>query len=219
VQRCRGGACFPVLADVHYYSLGVRPLKLSVLFLALACFSSLLPAQEDPVAFICVGRGLAINSYYDLWKPGANTSVAAGYRVWPGLFLVGCYDYTPFSFEGYYQNTRTTGSYSLISFLVGAKASMTIPGKVASPYFLGLIGVSWTTSTQDTAFSSSPAGELRVYPAALGETFTFLGAVGSDIRIYKGLFAFLEVRAGAGLDSQIYDITLMYRAGVGFNFF
>ncbi len=194
-------------------------MKLSVLFFALACFSPLLLAQQDPVAFISAGRGLAINRYYDPWKPGANTNIAAGYRLWRGLFLVGYFDYNPFSFEGYYQNTRTTGSYSLSSLLLGAKASMTIPGKIASPYFLGLIGLSRATSTQDTTFSVSAGGELRVSRTALGETFTFLGAVGSDIAIYKGLFAFLEVRASAGLDSQIYDITLMYRAGVGFNFF
>ena len=214
---------FRIFARIHLHSLGVQLLKLRILFFALVCFSSLVLAQQDPVAFISAGRGLTINQLRNdpnvLWKPEPNTNIAVGYGLWPGLFLVGYFDHNSFSFQGYYRNAHSAGSYSLSSLLLGGKASTTISGKILSPYFLGLVGLSWATSAQDTVFGSSNLGDLAVYHTIRGKTFTILGAVGSDIAIYKGLFAFGEVRASTGLDSSVYDLLIMWRAGIGFNLF
>jgi hypothetical protein len=198
-------------------------LKLRILFFGFVCSSSLVLAQQDPELFISIGRGFTINQLNSdpnvLWKPAPNTNVAVGYRVLPSLFLVGYFDYNSFSFQGYYRNTQSTGSYSLNSLLLGAKASITIPGKILSPYFLGLVGSSWATSAQDTVFNTNKMGELYIWHTVRGQTLTILGALGSDIAIYKGLFAFGEFRASGGFDSHVYDVLIMWRAGIGFNFY
>jgi hypothetical protein len=194
-------------------------LKLQILFLVLVSFSSLVVAQQDPIAFVSAGRGLIINRGDDVWKPQPNTNIAAGYRVWPGLLLVGYFDYNSFSFQGSYKNAQSTGSYSLSSLLIGMKASITIPGKSLSPYLLALVGPSWAISAQDTVFSTSKMGDPTVYHTIRGNTFAILGAVGADIAIYKGLFGLVEVRASEGFDTRVYDVLIMWRAGIGFNFF
>jgi hypothetical protein len=198
-------------------------LKFRILFLGLVCLSSHLLGQQDPVACISLGRGFIINQLRSdpnvLWKPDPNTNIAVGYRLWPGLFIVGYYDYNSFSFRGSYHNLQSSGSYSLSSLLLGVKASATISGKILSPYFLGLVGRSWATSAQDTVFNTNKMGELYVWQTIRGQTLTILCALGSDFAIYKGLFAFGEFRASAGLDSHVYDILIMWRAGIGFNLY
>ena len=63
-------------------------------------------------------------------------------------------------------------------------------------------------STRDTVFDNY-RGSLQVFDAIRGNTVSGLGAVGSDIMIYKGFFGFVEIRASGSLDSRIYDIIWM----------
>jgi hypothetical protein len=106
----------------------------------------------------------------------------------------------------------------MTSFFLGGKVSTTISTSILSPYIVGLLGWSRANSAEDTVFTNHH-GALRVYRVIHGDTFTILGAVGSDIAIYKGLFGFAEIRASSGLNTDIYDLLIMWRAGIGFNFY
>jgi hypothetical protein len=191
-------------------------LRLRILFFGLVSFSSLVVAQQDPVAFVSAGRGFTILHPQD-WEPEPNTSISVGYRLSRGLMLAGYIDFNSFSFQGD-EGPSSTGSSSLTSFLVGVKASAIIPASILSPYFFGAVGPSKVTSDQDTVFTHHH-GFLQVFGVSRGTTVTFLGAVGSDIRIYKGFFCFGEVRASAGLNSHVYDFLIAWRAGIGYNLF
>ena len=173
-------------------------------------------SQQGPTAFIAAGRGLSLVRP-EYWEPEPNTSISAGYRFAPRLLLTACLDFNKVTFKGD-ENPKSTGSYSLNSFLLGVKVSDSIPGSILSPYFIGAFGPSKVTSDQDTVFTHHH-GSLQVYGLNRGTTITILGAVGSDIRIYKGLFCFCELRVNAGLDSKVYEFDILWRAGIGFNFY
>jgi hypothetical protein len=198
-------------------------MKLHILLLGLVCFSALAVAQQEPLSFVAVGRGFAISQQNDnpevFWKTETNTNVALGYRILPGVFLEGYFDHTPVSFRDYGGQNEAKSIYSLNSILLGARFPIIIPGKILSPYFEGLIGATWIKSSRDTITGETKMNGSSTYYTVHGSTFTVLGAVGVDLGIYKGFFAFGEVRASEGIDTRIYDIIIMYRVGVGFKLY
>jgi len=214
--RCRGRVCFRDLSDSNRTLQGVSHLKLHILFFGLACSASLAMAQQDPSAFISAGRGLELMPP-KYWEPGPNTSISGGYRIAPGFLLCGYVDFNSSSFLGD-ESPSNTGSFSLTSFFLGAKAYATIPGNRASPYFFGAVGSTKATSDQDTVYTHHH-GYLLVSSVYRGTAVTFLGAVGSDIRIYKGMFCFGEIRVSARLQTVVFGLSMMGRAGIGFNFY
>ncbi len=173
-------------------------------------------AQQDPTGFVSAGRGLELTRPL-YWEPQPNTNVSLGYRIFPGLMLCGYLDFNSFSFQGD-ESPSSTGSYSLNSFFFGAKVYATIPGNRASPYFIGAVGSSMEASDQDTVFTHHH-GNLIVYHVNRGPAVTFFGAIGSDVRVYKGLFCFGELRVSSRLKSIVFGLSMTARAGVGFNFF
>ncbi len=185
-----------------------------ILFFGLACSASLMLAQQDPTAFVSAGRGLELTRPMH-WEPRPNTNVSLGYRIFPGLMLCGYADFNSFSFQGE-ESPSSTGSYSLTSFFFGAKVYATIPGNRASPYFIGAVGSSMEASDQDTLFTHHH-GNLIVYHVNRSPSLAFFGAIGSDVRIYEGLFCFGELRVSWKFLSIVSGLSMTARAGIGFN--
>jgi len=182
-----------------------------ILFALMMLFSSRLAAQQDPDAVISLGHGWKFTGY-EGWKLDLNASVCAGYKLWPHGLILAYFDYNGFSLDA--------GSYTVyrrnISLLAGAKASINIPGKPVSPYFMGALGISRLTASSDTVFAyitSERTGTL--YHLHSGNTLSFLAAFGVDIAVYRNLLLLLEMRTTFGLDSNLYDVFIQYRAGIG----
>jgi hypothetical protein len=173
-------------------------------------------AQRYPLAYVSAGRGL-VTMYSPRWAPDANTHVGAGYAIAPGFLICGYADFNSFTFQGD-EGPSSTGSYSTTAYFLGAKAYATIPGNRASPYFIGAVGTTKAMSGQDTVYTHHH-GNLQVYQVSRGSALSFLGAVGSDIRVYNGLFCFAEIGVGASVRSSVFGLTLTARAGVGYNFY
>jgi hypothetical protein len=174
-------------------------------------FSSSLAAQQDSDAVISLGRGWKFTGY-DGWKLDLNASMWVGYRLWPHGLVLAYFDYNGFSLDA--------GSYTVyrrnISLLAGVKASIAIPDKPVSPYFMGALGYSRVTASSDTVFAhiaSDHNGTL--YHLHSGNTMSFLAAFGVDIAVYRKLLLLLEMRTTFGLDSNLYDVFVQYRAGIG----
>ena len=191
-------------------------IALSVL---LICCSARLVAQQEPTAFASAGLGFPINSS-DPWKIDLNASVLGGYRLGAHAMAIAYFDYNKYSFAGYYGGTLYyMANRRTFSMLTGVKLSMMIPQKSASPYFLGALGVSNTSSSSDSVFRYTGGGKLVILNVSTGSTASFLAAVGVDIEIYRGITAFAEVRTSAGFKSEIHDILWMYRAGIGISIY
>ena len=140
-----------------------------------------------------------------------------GYQIVPGILLCGYADFNSSTFQRD-ESPSSTGSYSTTAFFLAAKTYAVIPGSKASPYFIGGVGATKATSDQDTVYTYHH-GNLEVLHVNRGTALTILGAIGSDIRVYKGLFCFGEIRASASVKSIVFGLTLMGRAGIGFNFY
>lgn len=194
-------------------------MTLSVLLILLICCSTRLVAQQEPIAFASAGRGFPINSS-DPWKVDLNASVLGGYRLGAGVMVIAYFDYNGYSFADYYHDTLSySASRRTFSVLAGAKVSAIIPQNSTSPYFIGALGVSNTSSSSDSVFRYTGGGHLIVLNVSRGNTVSFLAAVGADIEIYRGITAFAEVRTSGGFKSSIYDILWMYRAGIGISIY
>ena len=172
-------------------------------------------AQQDPQAFIAAGIGLTGSEGQANWQLDRNANLLAGYRILPGLLAIAYFDFNSFHYQGFHNDIHSSGNYKLSSFLVGGKATVAIPGKAISPYFLGVVGISRATPAQDSVFSIRQTGTIVSHDIS-GSTTTFLGAAGCDISIYKGFFVFGEIRASGGSNTHIYDILVIFRAGIGF---
>ena len=177
----------------------------------LICFSSRLAAQQDPEAFISLGRGWKFNPYEE-WKLDLNASLCGGYRLWPHGLVLAYFDYNGFSLDAH--------SYIVyrrkVSLLTGVKASMAIPGNPVSPYFMGALGFSHITASSDTVSAFDNSDHTRgLYHVSSGNTLSFLAAVGVDIAIYRRFLLILEIRTSFGLNTSLYDLLVQYRAGIG----
>jgi hypothetical protein len=175
------------------------------------CCSSRLAAQQDADAFVSVGRGWKLSGY-DGWKLDLNASACAGYRLWPHGLVLAYFDYNGFSLNA--------GNYTVyrryVSMLGAAKASIIIPDRPVSPYFMGGLGFSHVSSSSDTVFAfiaSDHNGTL--YHLQSGNTLSFLATLGFDISIYRNFLLFLEIRTTFGLKTSLYDQLVQYRTGIG----
>ena len=163
---------------------------------------------------VSVAHGMQFNSD-DNWKLDRNADLSLGYRMWPHGFAIAYVDYNRFSYDQY----NYVAYRRKMSVLAGAKASLVIPDRPVTPYFEGALGFSNVTSSVDTVSDIVGTMGLRnIYRVNSGNTFSFLAAVGVDVEIYRGAFALLEFRTTFGSDSNLYDLLIQYRAGVGFSF-
>jgi len=189
-------------------------MRRAILFM-LVCCSVRVAAQQDPKVFGSVGGGFSIHSN-ERWKLDLNASLWGGYRLSPSVTTIAYLDYNGYSFAGYYEGSLYyTAHRRTLSVLVGAKISMRIPEKPISPYFLGALGLSNTTSSRDSIFGYTGGGSLLVFKVNSGNTPSFLTALGADVSISRRFSLFLEIRTSFGLDSDLYDILWLYRAGIG----
>lgn len=180
------------------------------LFVLIICCASHLAAQQDPEAYVSLGRGWKFNGYEE-WKLDLNASVCAGYRLWPHGLVLAYFDYNGFSLNA--------GSYTVYrqyaSMLVGAKASMAIPDRPVSPYFMGALGFSHITASSDTVFAFGGSDHNpSLFHVGSGNTLSFLAAVGVDIAIYWNFLLLLEIRTTFGLNTSLYDALVQYRTGI-----
>ena len=181
--------------------------------LFLICLGCALPAvaQQNSDVFVCAARGWMLNRNGE-WKLDLNASAYAGYRVDSDVLVLGYLDYNDFSL-----NAQTyTVSWKKYSGLMGVKASLPIPDGRVAPYFMGALGVSSVTASSDTVYSFGSSEHTRsLYHVGSGNTVSFLGAVGTDISIYRGVALILELRTTFGVNTSLYDLLIQYRAGLG----
>jgi opacity protein-like surface antigen len=181
------------------------------LFVLIICCSSRLAAQQDPEAYVSLGRGWKFNPYEE-WKLDLNASLCAGYRLWPHGLVLAYLDYNGFSLNaGSYTVYRRT-----VSMLAGAKASMAITDSPVSPYFMGALGFSHITSSSDTVFAFGSSEHNRsLFHVGSGNTMSFLAAVGVDVAVYRNFLLLLEIRTTFGVNTSLYDGLVQYRTGIG----
>jgi hypothetical protein len=184
--------------------------------LSLAWSATTLYAQQDSVVSVFAGRGVLFYGPSKIWGCDRNTSISMAYRFRPDMSIVAYLDFDSFYFLGD-EAPQSGGDYSITSILVGAKRSETAPGIALSPYFMVAVGMSWSTSPQDTVFRHHH-GDLEVYQTPKSNTVTLLGAIGVDFKIYRPLYGFVELRASEGINIDIYNLSMMCRAGLGFTF-
>jgi opacity protein-like surface antigen len=93
---------------------------------------------------------------------------------------------------------------------------MAIPDNRVSPYFMGALGFSHITASSDTVFAFGGSDHNRsLYHVGSGNTLSFLAAVGVDIAVYRNFLILLEIRTSFGLNTNLYDLLVQYRAGIG----
>ena len=188
-----------------------------LVFVSVLFFSA--DAQVDPRAFISAGKGLYTDAAAVLWSLDGNTNVSAGYTLGSTLMVVGNFDHDTYSFHGFHTyDFHSPGNFFMNSIYIGLKYSRPIPSRVVSPYMMGLIGVSNARPAQDTVFYTHWP-DIVVSHGVSGTTVTFSGAIGADLFIYKGSFAFVEGRISHGLNPKVYPYVMMLRAGIGMAFY
>jgi hypothetical protein len=205
-----------ILEDLLDVSTRSHTMKCVPVALLLAWSATTLYAQQDSVVSVFVGRGLLFYGTSMIWECDRNTSISMAYRFRSDMSIIAYLDFNSFSFVGD-ESPQSGGNYSLASILVGAKRTGTVPGTALFPYFIVAVGMSWPTSPQDTVFRHHH-GYLEVYRAPKNNTITLLGSIGVDFKIYRPLYGFVELRASEGINIDIYNLSVMWRAGLGFTF-
>lgn len=186
-------------------------------FVALLWISAV--AQQDPKVFISAGKGLYSAAGAALWSHESNANISAGYSLTSNLMAVGNFDYDTYSFHGSHSyDSHSAGYFHMSSLFIGVKFSRPTPRRIISPYMEGYVGVSSAKPAQDSVFYLHWP-DIVVSRGVSGTTATIVGAVGVDLFIFRGFFAFAEGRMSQGLNPKVSPIVRMVRAGIGIAFY